>query len=538
MTDLDRYQYVYGFNSNRLSKANTVSAANSVYLDEMYSYDALNRLTLMQRGQLSGGVIASTPVREMDYTLDPTGNWSAYLTKTSGATDLNQTRTSNAVNEVTAITAMGGTPGWATPPAYDPAGNMTGFPKPAAPTTGFTTTYDAWNRMTSLSNVSGGSAVATYQYDGRGRRIVKTTPSETRHFYYTNNWQDIEERTGASTSMDKQYVWGRRYVDELVCRDDANNLTTPRLYGMHDANFNLTSVCDSSGTVQERYLFDPYGTPTIMNASWGNITSSAYGWVIGHQGLMQDGESGLVYNRRRTLHPILGTFMARDPIGYRARTMNLYQYCFSNAIRFVDPFGLDVDCKTATTCYADCITFFDTCKRSSDVTYSNLTGSINAKGNEACQDVLTQCLNNCKTNGWTNNSGCVLGTTAPPSTPPASTPSSDDETPGKIAAKDLAGKVVGEGGAEVAPSVAGEEGGKILGPAATVAGAVDAAPTIAQIIISSAASIYFKNHFTDPSVATCDPDFVYVVVTTAKSSDLPGVIQTLQQGSNLVPNAG
>ena len=32
-----------------------------------YSYDHLNRLTQMQRGSLSGGVITGTPVREMDY---------------------------------------------------------------------------------------------------------------------------------------------------------------------------------------------------------------------------------------------------------------------------------------------------------------------------------------------------------------------------------------------------------------------------------------------------------------------------------------
>ena len=82
----------------------------------------------MQRGNLSGGVITGTPVREMDYTLDPTGNWPNYQTSTGGTVDLSQTRTSNKVNEITAI---GGTPSWATPPAYDAAGNMTSFPQPA-----------------------------------------------------------------------------------------------------------------------------------------------------------------------------------------------------------------------------------------------------------------------------------------------------------------------------------------------------------------------------------------------------------------------
>jgi RHS repeat-associated protein len=335
MSDLDRYQYNYDFNSNRLSKANVVSATSGVYLDETYSYDPLNRLTLMQRGELSGGVITGTPVREMDYTLDPTGNWSAYVVKTSGATDLSQTRAGNAVNEITTI---GGTPSWVTP-LYDPTGNMTTMPQPGVPGSGFVATYDAWNRMTSLSNTSGGSAVANYQYDGRGRRIVKTTPAETRHVYYTNAWQDIEERTGTSATMDKQCVWGPRYVDELVCRDDADNSSVPRVYAMQDANFNLTGVCsNTSSGVLERYLFDPYGNRTIMNSSWGTITASDYNWVIGRQGLMQDIESGLVYNRMRLLNIILGCWTTRD-IAY-LDSVNLYESTLSNPVNYLDPSGL------------------------------------------------------------------------------------------------------------------------------------------------------------------------------------------------------
>jgi hypothetical protein len=66
-------------------------------LDEFYDYDNLNRLTEMQRGTLTGGPpftgISGTPVREMDYTLDLTGNWSSYLTKTGNDTGGNDTGT-------------------------------------------------------------------------------------------------------------------------------------------------------------------------------------------------------------------------------------------------------------------------------------------------------------------------------------------------------------------------------------------------------------------------------------------------------------
>ena len=74
MSDLDRYQYGYDQNSNRLWKANVVGTGAVGNLDEGYANDNLNRLTQMQRGTLSGGVITGTPLREMDYTLDGTGN--------------------------------------------------------------------------------------------------------------------------------------------------------------------------------------------------------------------------------------------------------------------------------------------------------------------------------------------------------------------------------------------------------------------------------------------------------------------------------
>jgi YD repeat-containing protein len=340
MSDLDRYQYGYDQNSNRLWKGNVVAHAAGVYLDEAYSYDNLNRLTVIQRGNLSSGVITGTPTRQMDYTLDPTGNWAAYLTKTNGTTDLNQTRTANKVNEITAI---GGTPAWATPPVYDAAGNMTSFPQPASPASAYTATYDAWNRMTSIS--SGGSTVATYQYDGRGRRIIKYTAAiaETRHFYYTNDWQDIEERVGSATTMDNQYVWGVRYVDELICRDDATATPARRLYALQDANFNLTGITDANGNTQERYLFDPYGNRAIMNAAWSTVSASAYAWAFGFQGLFLDAQSGLIYSRTRWLIPSLGSLGNRCPWGYNHRERSLYDFVNANPIRFNEPFSDPVD---------------------------------------------------------------------------------------------------------------------------------------------------------------------------------------------------
>lgn len=338
--DIDRYQYGYDQDSNRLYKANVVGTpVVSGGLDEYYTYDHLNRLTDMQRGTLNSTKtgISGTPSVEQTWSLDPTGNWSGFVTQASGTTNLNQSRTSNTVNEMTNIAESTGAT-WATP-AYDAAGNTTTMPQVTDPTQSFTAVYDAWNRVVSV--IASGTTVAQYQYDGQNRRGVKLTYSggslsETRHFYSTNTWQDIEERVGTSTSKDKQYVWGFRYVDELVCRDDA---TPERLYTCQDASFNLTSITDTSGTPQERYLFSPYGNRTILNASWIVINSSSFDWVIAHQGLLYDVESGLIYNRNRILHLGTGTFLTRDLITYLSGA-NLYALDSSNPLANVDPTGL------------------------------------------------------------------------------------------------------------------------------------------------------------------------------------------------------
>ncbi len=42
-----------------------------------------------------------------------------------------------------------------------------------------------------------------------------------------------------------------------------------RHYVQHDANFNVTAITDPTGTVVERYLYDPYGQATVLAANCG-----------------------------------------------------------------------------------------------------------------------------------------------------------------------------------------------------------------------------------------------------------------------------
>jgi RHS repeat-associated protein len=305
----------------------------------LYTYDYLNRLTNLDCGDLNGTFsgVGGTPVKEEDFTLDPTGNWNGYVTRTSGTTDLNQTRGHNKANEISSISETVG-PAW-TDPVQDAVGNMTSFPKLSSPATALTGKYDAWNRLTEVKE--GANLVAAYSYDGLGRRITKKTYvsgqlDKTRQYFYTQQWQIIEERVDQRTNdLERQYVWGIGYVDELILRErDSGDDTTldQRHYALQDANYSVTCIVDAAGDPQERYSYTPYGVRSV----WASTGS--YDWDIGHQGLMHDEESGLVYNRNRMLHPGLGRFMQRDPLLY-VDGISLYQYGQSGPIGNLDPNG-------------------------------------------------------------------------------------------------------------------------------------------------------------------------------------------------------
>jgi RHS repeat-associated protein len=281
------------------------------------------------------------------WSLDATGNWRKFTEDSNGdgAWDLDQLRTSNKVNEITDVSEYSG-PAWVTP-AYNRAGNMTTIPKPAQPTASFTATYDAWNRLVKLEDGSG--TVSQYEYDGAKRRTVKRSYTgdvltETRHFYYTepSKWQVVEERVDSETDPDRQFVWGQRYIDDLVLRDrdtDADGDLDERLFAMQDANWNVTGIVDSAGDVQERYSYTAYGCITVLTPACGIRGVSIYGWESTYVGYRIDWHTHLLIVRHRVLNGHFGAWLQRDPLKLAAAE-NLYEYVHSRPTLLVDPSGL------------------------------------------------------------------------------------------------------------------------------------------------------------------------------------------------------
>jgi len=258
------------------------------------------------------------------WSLDAAGNFNSV---TANGTVIN--RTHNKQNEVT---QLGGTN-----LGFDGNGNTT------SDNYGKTLVYDAWNRLVAYKN--GGTTLESLQYDGLNRRII-VNPGTATDLYYSSDWRMLEEQVGGVSKV--QYVWSPVYLDALILRDrdaDGNsaNGLEERLYVQQDANWNVTALLNTSGTVVERYAYDPYGyVAAFLNASWGTLSGSAYAWIYLHQGGRFEVTTGLYYFRNRDYSPTLSRWMQNDPMSFAAGDNNLYRDEGNNPVRYHDPSGLEL----------------------------------------------------------------------------------------------------------------------------------------------------------------------------------------------------
>ena len=312
--------YGYDRASNRTHRENLAAPSGH---DELYQYDSIHRLQSADRGDLDSSYTNITdPKLHQDWKLDTTGNWNRFQSfdQNDSTNTLIQDRSHNSANEIVDITDIVGPQ--SSPIAHDRNGNMTMVTRSVSEGS-LTLTWDAWNRLVQIDDAT--STVAGYQYDGLNRRIVKTVSGSDTHFFYSTDWQVLQETSYQSTpfpSVDRSYIWGIRYIDDLV-----HQATGTRYYSLQDANWNVTSLCSPSANILERYQYSPYGVLQILTPTWTSRATSQYNNPYSYTGRRFDQESNIYYYRNRFYNPALGRFINRDPIGY-GDGMNLYRGYF------------------------------------------------------------------------------------------------------------------------------------------------------------------------------------------------------------------
>jgi RHS repeat-associated protein len=102
--------------------------------------------------------------------------------------------------------------------------------------------------------------------------------------------------------------------------------------------FNTTGIINTSGTVQERFKSDAFGSYIVLNASWA-VTTDTKQWVYVPQGKRFDTVLRQYDSRHRIVSVDLMRALQPDPKGYPDGA-NRYWWEMNNPINRMDPSGL------------------------------------------------------------------------------------------------------------------------------------------------------------------------------------------------------
>jgi RHS repeat-associated protein len=179
--------------------------------------------------------------------------------------------------------------------------------------------WDAENRLTAVKQ--GGSTLASFTYDGTGRRANKTAAAVTTTYVY-DGAQFLEERPSAAPT--KRYVYGIG-IDRVLAQVVGGTTT----YNVADHLGSVVRTTDSLGNPTFTREYDPWGNPLQGSAAGG----------YAYTGREWDSETGLYYYRARYYAPTLARFITEDPIGPLGGG-NRYAYAANSPIAKLDSLGL------------------------------------------------------------------------------------------------------------------------------------------------------------------------------------------------------
>jgi RHS repeat-associated protein len=269
-----------------------------------YSYDLLDRLSTMT-------VSGSLPLSNTTWNYDAVGNRTSVVvggvTTTYG--------TANILNQYPSVGGVAY--------SYDSKGNLTGD---GTRTMG----YDADNLLTSVS-VSG--LTTAFAYDWQHHVVKRVRSGQTIRYIYDASWRVLEEIDQATGQILKKYIYGPGIDERLTEKEIATKRFLAR-----DALGSTTMVFNATGTVEQRYVYEPFGKVNVRDAN-GNASAASPLTVSLFTGREYDSITSLYNYRHRSYHLSLGRFIQPDPIGFGGG-INTYAYVDSDVARHTDPLGL------------------------------------------------------------------------------------------------------------------------------------------------------------------------------------------------------
>ena len=314
---LDRFQYFYDHMGNKtkvVKERHDLPEESSIFT---YSYDPLHRLQeVLKDGQT---------LRSYEY--DGYGNRCAM---TEG--DNQTSYTYNSMNQL--ISTADSTESEQSY-IYDKRGNLVERYRNSTLVNQYH--FDALNRLEQVTNHETGLS-STYRYNGLGYRVGQSTGVENSDLNPTKQIDDVLDLT--------------RKFNNLLERQEGDVATN------YTWDTSLLSLSSDGGS--QSYLLDELGSPVRLMNEEGIMES--YGFdefgntllevpnptqPFGFTGYQHDSISETWFAQSREYDSQAGRFTGKDLNRYMqggvVQSLNLYQYCNNNPVRYIDPMGFDLE---------------------------------------------------------------------------------------------------------------------------------------------------------------------------------------------------
>ncbi|MFH2046859.1 MAG: RHS repeat-associated core domain-containing protein [Pseudomonadota bacterium] len=306
-----------------------------------YTYDSLNRLTLLENRKSGGELISS-----YNYTLGPAGNRLSVAEQSGRTVNYTYDALYRLTQEAIADPALGNeTIGY----TYDDFGNR--LTKTDASGT-ISYTYDANDRMLSEA---GPTSIATYTYDDNGNTLSKTEGLDTTLYSYDfeNRLVGVNSAAGAiaygydsdgirvakSTGavITRYLVDKNRDYAQVLEETDNGSLTVSYVYGddlisqnrgssyyyLYDGQMSTRQLVDNSEAVLNEYTYDAFG---IILGQAGVVANNYM-----YTGEQYDPNAGFYYLRARYYNQNVGRFITSDMFeGLENDPLTLHKYLYAN----------------------------------------------------------------------------------------------------------------------------------------------------------------------------------------------------------------
>lgn len=326
---------------------------------ETYSYDGLHRLTGVSIDPIKNN---GEPV-EMAYVYDAVGNRLSWKTNEDLTTNepwdaFEKTYTYNAANRmlrvVTDSAKNNPNDNFTTDFTYDPNGNRINklVSDANGPLHGVDYTFDPENRMIEALDyqLTGydhfnriDRAVTDLEYDGGGRRLVKTYDPkynaakgvEKRVEYVFDGLDPVAENFMLNGQWENFYRGANGWI--TMMHHFKSGAAGQRYWYHYNRKGDVVGLTKHNGNSHHNYRYDPYGGVVPDN---GNFTDPHNHYMLTDK--EYDENTGLIYFGARHYDPSTGVWLTQDL--YRGKlespvSIQRYMYVSNNPINYIDLLG-------------------------------------------------------------------------------------------------------------------------------------------------------------------------------------------------------